>query len=103
MKSSSSTCRAPNASQHPGHSLERRKRSPGIFDLEQLAAASVGFNGSELEQAVIGSMYAAFQEGTKSKPALVRRVHEDSTAIRFDARKDRRTPRLGRKPLRLSD
>lgn len=45
--------------------LERRKRSPGIFDLEQLAAASVGFNGSELEQAVIGSMYAAFQEGTE--------------------------------------
>lgn len=42
--------------------LERRKRIPGAFDLEQLAAASEGFNGSELEQCVVGAMYAAFQE-----------------------------------------
>src|SRR6185503_4091917 len=42
--------------------LDRRKRVPGAFDLEQLAAASEGFNGSELEQAVIGAMYSAFQE-----------------------------------------
>jgi SpoVK/Ycf46/Vps4 family AAA+-type ATPase len=45
--------------------LERRKRIPGAFDLEQLAAASVGFNGSELEQAVVGGLYAAFQQGTE--------------------------------------
>jgi SpoVK/Ycf46/Vps4 family AAA+-type ATPase len=42
--------------------LERRNRVPGAFDIEQLAAASEGFNGSELEQSVIGAMYAAFQE-----------------------------------------
>lgn len=44
--------------------LTRQRRDPTNFDLLQLAEASEGFNGGELEQAVIGGMYAAFQAGT---------------------------------------
>ncbi len=43
--------------------LARRKRKPGDFDLEALAAASEGFSGSEIEQAVVAAMYAAFAAG----------------------------------------
>lgn len=43
----------------------RRGRDPAKFDLLQLAEASEGFNGGELEQAIIGAMYAAFQEGVE--------------------------------------
>lgn len=43
--------------------LTRRSRDPDQFNISQLAEASDGFNGSELEQAIAGAMYAAFQEG----------------------------------------
>lgn len=43
--------------------LERRKRDPKAFDLKALAAASEGFSGAELEQAIVSAMYAAFAAG----------------------------------------
>jgi AAA+ superfamily predicted ATPase len=43
--------------------LVRRERDPAQFDLVQLAEASEGFNGAELEQAILGAMYGAYQEG----------------------------------------
>ncbi len=43
--------------------LVRRERDPANFDLVQLAEASEGFNGAELEQAILGAMYGAYQEG----------------------------------------
>ena len=42
--------------------LQRRKREPGQFDLDALAAASEGFSGAEIEQAVVAGMYAAFAQ-----------------------------------------
>jgi AAA+ superfamily predicted ATPase len=42
--------------------LERRRRAPADFDLDALAAASEGFSGAELEQAVASALYAAFSE-----------------------------------------
>jgi len=42
----------------------------GAFDLEQLALASAGFNGSELGRRWIGDLYSAFQEGVKSSRHL---------------------------------
>jgi hypothetical protein len=35
-----------------------------LFDLEALAAASPGFSGAEIEQAVVSSLYAAHGEKT---------------------------------------
>ena len=42
--------------------LRKRRRDPARFDLEQLAAASAGFVGAEIEQAVIDAMYDAFSD-----------------------------------------
>jgi len=40
--------------------LQRRGREPAQFDLPALAAASDGFSGAEIEQAVASGMYTAF-------------------------------------------
>jgi len=39
--------------------LRKREQDPGLFDLERLAAASAGFSGAEIEQAVVSALYAA--------------------------------------------
>lgn len=41
--------------------LRKRKRDPKAFDLPALAAATVGFNGAEIEQVIISSLFDAFQ------------------------------------------
>jgi len=42
--------------------IKKRKRDPALFDLDKLAAASEGFSGSEIEQAVISALFDAFDE-----------------------------------------
>ncbi len=42
--------------------LRRRGREPGKFDLGELVAASDGFSGAEIEQAVIGALHGAFSD-----------------------------------------
>ena len=43
--------------------FRKRRRNPEQFDLKQLAAASEGFSGAEIEQAIIGALYDAFDAG----------------------------------------
>ncbi len=43
--------------------LRKRKRDPGQFELGKLAAASDGFSGAEIEQAIISALYDAFYIG----------------------------------------
>jgi SpoVK/Ycf46/Vps4 family AAA+-type ATPase len=43
--------------------LAKRGRDPSTFDLDALAAASEGFSGAELEQAIVSGLYAAFSKG----------------------------------------
>ncbi len=40
--------------------LEARRRKPEEFDLDSLVQASEGFSGAEIEQAVVGALYRAF-------------------------------------------
>lgn len=40
--------------------LRRRGREPGEFDSAALAAASEGFSGAEIEQAIVSGLYSAF-------------------------------------------
>src|SRR5439155_5368450 len=40
--------------------LRRRRRDPGRFGLDQIAAATEGFSGAELEQLIVSGMYSAF-------------------------------------------
>jgi len=42
--------------------IEKRKRPSGMFDLDFMAAQADGYVGAEIEQAVIDSMYAAFND-----------------------------------------
>lgn len=42
--------------------LSRRKQDPSQFDLDRLAAASQGFSGAEIEQAVSSALYSAFSQ-----------------------------------------
>ena len=45
-----------------GIQLMRRKRNPAEFNLDQVAGASQGFSGAEIDAAVQTAMYAAFAE-----------------------------------------
>lgn len=40
--------------------MKKRKRDPGQFDLDRVAAAASGFSGAEIEAAVQTSLYAAY-------------------------------------------
>ena len=42
--------------------LRKRNRDTGQFDLAALGAASEGYSGAEIEQAVVAGLYAAFAE-----------------------------------------
>lgn len=44
--------------------LRRRGCDPAAFALDQLAAASDGFSGAEIEQAIVAALYDAFSGGT---------------------------------------
>jgi SpoVK/Ycf46/Vps4 family AAA+-type ATPase len=43
--------------------LRKRKRDAGQFELDKLSAASEGFSGAEIEQAIISALYDAFYIG----------------------------------------
>lgn len=45
--------------------LQRRGRQPNDFDIEQLAEASEGFSGAEIEQVIMASLYRAFAENNE--------------------------------------
>jgi SpoVK/Ycf46/Vps4 family AAA+-type ATPase len=45
--------------------LQKRKRNPENYTLDDLAESAAGFSGAELEQAVISALYAAFADGTE--------------------------------------
>ncbi len=51
--------------------LRKRKRDPKLFDLAGLAAASDGFSGAEIEQAVIAGLYTAFSRGVEVSSAII--------------------------------
>lgn len=52
--------------------LARRKRDPAKFALVELAAASEGFSGAELEQVVISGLYQALADDTELTDAHLR-------------------------------
>jgi SpoVK/Ycf46/Vps4 family AAA+-type ATPase len=77
--------------------LKKRGRNAAQFDLQSLAAASDGFSGAEIEQAIASALYTAFAakqqlnteiliaELKSTQPLSVTRS-EDITAIRDWAR-----------------
>ncbi len=51
--------------------LAHRHRDPAGFDLAALAAASEGFSGAEIEQAVVSALYTAFARGVEISTDLI--------------------------------
>jgi ATPase family associated with various cellular activities (AAA) len=51
--------------------LAQRGRTPGDYDLEQLAALAEGFSGSEIAQAISASLFAAFNAGGELRTELI--------------------------------
>lgn len=82
--------------------LKKRGRDAGGFDLPRLAAASDGFSGAEIEQAIVSGLYTAFSQKQQlstdillgelraTQPLSVTRA-EDIAALRAWAR-DRAVP-----------
>jgi AAA+ superfamily predicted ATPase len=77
--------------------LEKRKREPARFDVGTLAAASDGFSGAEIEQAIIGALYDAYSgkqelatghvlEALKKSPPLSVTMSEKVAELRDWAR-----------------
>lgn len=61
--------------------LQRRKQSCSDFDLAKLAAASDGFTGSEIEQAVVAALYSSYAENTPLSTELVLAVIEQTRPL----------------------
>jgi SpoVK/Ycf46/Vps4 family AAA+-type ATPase len=51
--------------------LDKRQLDPKRFDLGQLAAASAGFTGAEIEQAIVAARYAAGARDTTATTELI--------------------------------
>ena len=51
--------------------LKRRSYEPARFDLGKAVAASDGFSGAEIEQAIVSALYAAFAAGTSLDTELL--------------------------------
>ncbi|MBC7834991.1 MAG: AAA family ATPase [Phycisphaerales bacterium] len=73
--------------------LKKRQRDPGMFDLDSLVAASDGYSGAEIEQAIISAMHEAFSDhrelstaslvsAVKLSPPLSVTMAERITALR---------------------
>jgi SpoVK/Ycf46/Vps4 family AAA+-type ATPase len=52
--------------------LTRRKRNPGSFDLDRIAAAARGFSGAEIDAAVQTALYAAYSR----RPGSLKRQNQ---------------------------
>jgi ATP-dependent 26S proteasome regulatory subunit len=58
--------------------LRKRGRDPARFDIGKIARAAQGFSGSEIEQAVISSLYDAFDAGKEIDTAIILRSLEET-------------------------
>ena len=62
---------------HLGNSNRQIYRNPDDFDLAQLAKATEGLTGSEIESAFIEALYQAFDEGKEPVDLTISQVLND--------------------------
>jgi len=68
--------------------LGRRGHDPADFDLVKLAAVSEGFSGAEIEAAVVGALYRAFDAGREPTTAEVALEVESTVPLSVGRRED---------------
>ena len=61
--------------------LAKRSRKPGDFDLPALAAASDGFSGAEIEQAIVSALYLASADNSTMEQRHIVRALQDTRPL----------------------
>ncbi len=61
--------------------LKKRSRDPAKFDLDALAAASDGFSGAEIEEAIYAALHDAFSAGQELTTSHIHRALEESPPL----------------------
>jgi len=61
--------------------LRKRNRDPAAFDLPGLVAASRGFSGAEIEQAIVSALHEAFSARTDLNTDIIARAMENSPPL----------------------
>jgi ATP-dependent 26S proteasome regulatory subunit len=61
--------------------LTKRGRNPADFDLDDLARVSEGFNGAEIEEAVIAGLFDAFSGQSELNTAIVKGAIADTVPL----------------------
>ena len=61
--------------------LAKRKREPKAFDLNRLVAASEGYTGAEIEQAVLSSLHESFQTKNGLSTDMLLRAFSESPPL----------------------
>lgn len=68
--------------------LRKRRRDPARFDLRALAAASTGLSGAEIESAIVGALYDAFESGQDATTEGILRAMSESVPLSVTMRED---------------
>lgn len=61
--------------------LEKRGRNAADFDLEDLARVSEGFNGAEIEEAVIAALFDAFSSQQELNTAIIKNAISETVPL----------------------
>jgi SpoVK/Ycf46/Vps4 family AAA+-type ATPase len=61
--------------------IHKRGRDPAKFDLEELARVSEGFNGAEIEEAVIAGLFDAFSNQTDISTSILKSAIADTVPL----------------------
>jgi SpoVK/Ycf46/Vps4 family AAA+-type ATPase len=61
--------------------IAKRGRDPAKFDLEELARVSEGFNGAEVEEAVIAGLFDAFSSQQDLNTAVLKRAISETVPL----------------------
>jgi ATP-dependent 26S proteasome regulatory subunit len=92
--------------------IKKRKRVPDNFDVNKLAAASVGYSGAEIEQVIISALYDAFDasrevetddilKNVRTSVPLSRTMKESIDELRLWASTRARNASSGEKPVQV--
>jgi SpoVK/Ycf46/Vps4 family AAA+-type ATPase len=68
--------------------LRLRRQEPEAFDLERLVAASEGFSGAEIEQAVVASLLGALHDRSALSTEAVERELRSTVPLSVSRRED---------------
>ncbi len=61
--------------------LRKRQRNPDNFDIDALSAASDGYSGAEIEQAIVAALHNAFAENKELDTSLIINALEQSPPL----------------------